>query len=131
MPPPLVSVIILNHNRTNDVLACLESLFQSDYADFQVLLIDSLSSNHFVETVAQKYPQIQVIPLATNWGYAGNNNIGIQTAMEQGAEWMLILNNDTVLDRSCLSRLIEAGESDPKIGIVGPMVYHFDEPNVI
>jgi GT2 family glycosyltransferase len=71
------------------------------------------------------------LPLSDNRGYAGGNNVGLAWALDEGADWVLVLNEDTILAEDCLARLVAAGESDPRIGIVGPMVYHFDEPEVI
>jgi GT2 family glycosyltransferase len=74
---------------------------------------------------------VQLIELDTNRGYAGNNNVGIKAALDEGADWVLVLNEDTIVAPDCLSRLIEVGRRDPSIGIVGPLVYHHDEPNII
>ena len=63
---------------------------------------------------------MEIIGLTENLGYAGNNNVGIKAAIDQGADWIFVLNEDTILADDCLERLIEIGESDPKIGIVGP-----------
>jgi len=128
---PLLYIIILNNNRREDTLACLASLSRSDYKNIKIILLDNASTDGSVETVRTAYPEVQIILLRENLGYAGNNNVGINAALEQGAEWVLILNDDTILDPSCLSLLMQVGESDSAIGIVGPMVYHFDEPNVI
>jgi GT2 family glycosyltransferase len=131
MSLPLLFVIVLNNNRKNDVLACLTSLFQNDYKNLRVILVDNVSKDDSVEAIRREFSQVQIIPLTTNFGYAGNNNIGIQAALDQGADWILILNDDTVLDPSCLSLLIETSQRDPAIGIAGPLVYHFDAPKVI
>src|SRR5215216_7786135 len=98
MPQPLLFIIVLNNNRQEDTLACLASLFQNDYKNIKVILVDNGSTQETAQATSQKYPQVQTIPLTANLGYAGNNNIGISAAMEQGAEWMLILNDDTILD---------------------------------
>jgi GT2 family glycosyltransferase len=74
---------------------------------------------------------VQIVSLEQNLGYAGNNNVGIELAMQQGADWVFVLNEDIVLDSECLAELIEVGESDSQIGILGPLVYHHDEPTVI
>jgi GT2 family glycosyltransferase len=81
--------------------------------------------------VGGAYPAVHTLPLVENRGYAGNNNAGITWALERGAEWVLVLNEDTVLAPDCVARLVEAGESDPRNGMVGPTVLHFDEPTVI
>jgi GT2 family glycosyltransferase len=69
--------------------------------------------------------------LASNLGYAGNNNVGIRRALSQGAEWVFVLNEDVLLAPDALRRLIEVAEAEPTIGIVGPTVYHHNEPRVI
>lgn len=131
MSHPLLFVIVLTNNRHDDTLACLASLHQSDYQNMQIILLENLSMTDSPEVLQHDFPNVQTIRLYENLGYAGNNNIGIQAAIEQGAEWILVLNDDTVLEPSCLSSLIEVAESEPKIGILGPLVYHFDEPQII
>ncbi|HEX9373632.1 MAG TPA: glycosyltransferase family 2 protein, partial [Roseiflexaceae bacterium] len=81
--------------------------------------------------IRSAFPAVQIIELSENRGYAGNNNVGIQAALDQGADWVFVLNEDTILDPQCLAHLCRVGESDARIGIVGPMVYHHDEPTVI
>ena len=131
MSQPLLFVIMLSNTRQEDTYACLYSLLKSDYKNFRIILLEDAILTHAIKALRKDFPQVQVIPLTENFGYAGNNNIGIQSALEQGAVWMLILNNDTILDASCLSSLVQAAERDASIGILGPMVYHFDEPDII
>jgi GT2 family glycosyltransferase len=72
-----------------------------------------------------------MILLAKNAGYAGNNNVGIQAALDEGADWILILNEDTIAAPDCIQHLVEIGEGSPRIGILGPLIFHHDEPRVI
>lgn len=131
MPEPLVIIIILNTNRRDDTLACLASLAQTTYRNHKIIVLDNRSSDGSVEAIHSSFPTVQVIELQQNLGYAGNNNVGIQAALTQGADWIFVLNEDTILAPDCLSQLIQLGTSDSRIGIVGPMVYHHDEPNII
>jgi GT2 family glycosyltransferase len=131
MSLPHVTTIILNTNRREDTLACLDSLHHSVYPENKIIVLDNHSIDGSVEAIHAKFPDVQIIALAENLGYAGNNNVGIDIAIDQGAEWVFVLNEDTILDPGCISNLIEVGESDPRIGIIGPMVYHYDEPDVI
>jgi GT2 family glycosyltransferase len=131
MHDPLVVNVILNTNRRDLTLACLESLGKSTYKNQHSIVLDNASTDGSVEAINLLYPQVEVIGLAENKGYAGNNNVGIQRAVEQGADWIFVLNEDIILAPDCLSLLIQTAESDPQIGIVGPLVYHYDEPNVI
>jgi len=131
MPEPYVVSVILNTNRRDDTLACLESLMRSSYKNHSAIVLDNHSTDGSVEAITEKFPDVEIIAIQDNLGYAGNNNVGIKIAMQKGADWVFVLNEDTVLDEACLAKLVEAVESDPQIGIAGPMVYHFDEPDCI
>jgi GT2 family glycosyltransferase len=128
---PLVVCVILNTNRRVDTLECLQSLHAGHYRNFRAIVVDCQSTDGSVDAVRDRFPGVQVIELHENLGYTGNNNIGIRAAIEQGAEWVFVLNEDTVLAPDCLTRLIAVAGSDPTIGIAGPLVYHHDEPDVI
>ena len=67
-----------------------------------------------MDAIRPRFPEVQLIRLSENLGYAGNNNIGIEVALEQGADWVFVLNNDTTLDSACLANLVKAGESNPQ-----------------
>ncbi len=127
----LVVTVILNTNRREDTLACLESLQQGTYDNHKVIVLDNASSDGSAEAIQSAFPAVQVIALDKNLGYAGNNNVGIRAALEQGADWVFVLNEDTITDSECINHLVEIAEYEPEIGIVGPLVYHFDEPGVI
>jgi GT2 family glycosyltransferase len=74
---------------------------------------------------------VHTLSLPENRGYAGNNNAGLTWALERGADWILVLNEDTVLAPDCVARLVEAGEADARAGMIGPTVFHFAEPTVL
>jgi GT2 family glycosyltransferase len=131
MPQPYIITVILNTNRREDTLACLASLERNTYRDHHIIVLDNASSDGSVPAIRSAFPAVQIIELTENLGYAGNNNVGIKAAMAQGADWVFVLNEDTILDPVCLEQLINIGESDAKTGIVGPMVYHHDEPTII
>ena len=131
MSQPRVITIILNTNRRQDTLECLSSLAQRTYENHATIVLDNNSTDGSVPAIRSAFPEVQIIELIENLGYAGNNNVGIEAAMGQGADWVFVLNEDTIVDPECLTLLIQAGESDDRIGIVGPMVYHHDEPEFI
>jgi len=131
MSQPLIYVVILNTNRREDTLTCLESLAKSAYRNLQIMVLDNQSTDGSVEAIRTAFSDVHIINLSNNLGYAGNNNVGIEEAIAQGADWILVLNEDTILDPNCISELITVGESSPRMGIVGPMVYHYDEPTTI
>jgi len=128
---PLVACVILNTNRREDTLECLRSLKAGTYANARTIVLDCQSTDGSVEAIRSAFPDVRILELERNLGYAGNNNVGIRAALDEGARWVFVLNEDTVVSPDCLARLMETGMSDPRIGIVGPVVYHHDEPDVI
>lgn len=128
---PLVVSVILNTNRRADTLECLASLTANTSARMHIIVLDNDSSDGSVDAIREAFPNVEIIALRENRGYAGNNNVGIAAAVERGADWVFVLNEDTVIGPDCVQTLVAVGEGDPSIGIVGPLVYHHDEPDVI
>jgi len=128
---PSIVTVILNTNRRDATLECLDSLNRCTCSRHQAIVLDNASTDGSVEAIREGHPQVEIVALTENRGYAGNNNVGIELALEKGADWVFVLNEDTVLDPECLQRLIEVGGGDRSIGIVGPMVYHHDDPDII
>ena len=139
MPPPFVFIIILQYNNSQDTLKCLESLKELDYPNYQVVVVDNASQEaevnnvkKFIESqppkpnllIYQNINRFDVVLLENkeNLGYAGGNNVGIEYALENGADYVFILNNDTTVGPDTLKKLVETAESDSKIGIVGPAI---------
>ena len=131
MTEPLVISIILNTNRRDDTLECLRSLAQQSYSNHRPIVLDNHSTDGSVEAIQAEFPAVEIIPIVENLGYAGNNNVGIQAALDQQADWVFVLNEDTIMAPDCLEKMVRVGSSDPQIGILGPMVYHHDEPEII
>ncbi len=128
---PHVVTIVLNNNRRDDTLACLTSLRQGIYKNQSIIVLDNASQDGSVEAIRASFPEVQLIELTENRGYAGNNNVGLRATATQQSDWIFVLNDDTIVDSDCLARMVELGESNQKIGMIGPMVYHFSEPEVI
>jgi len=131
MPLPYVIFVILNTNRRDDTMACLDSIRKNTYQNYKTLVLDNASTDGSIDAIHATFPEVEIIALQQNLGYAGNNNVGVRAAMAQEADWVFVLNEDTNLAPDCLEQLVVIGESDPHIGIVGPMVYHHDEPTII
>ena len=127
----LVVCVILNTNRREDTLACLSSLQRQDHPRLDVLVLDNACSDGSNAAIRAGFPQVELLTLSENRGYAGNNNVGIEAALERGADWVFVLNEDVILAPDAISLLLRAAEADARIGMVGPMVYHHDEPSVI
>ncbi|MFZ6028807.1 MAG: glycosyltransferase family 2 protein [Chloroflexota bacterium] len=130
-PTPSVLIIILNWNGKEDTLACLKSLGQIDYPNAGILVIDNASSDDSVAALRAAYPHIRRIENAANLGFVGGNNQGLETAVQEGYDYALLLNNDTEVAPDFLSRLVQAAHADPEIGITGPQIYYFARPEVL
>ena len=128
---PFIVSVILNTNRREDTLECLTSLLANTYDHHKAIVLDNASTDGSVQAIREQFPTVEILSLTENLGYAGNNNVGIAAALEQGAEWVFVLNEDTILASDCLERLVEAAVADPEIGVLGPLVYHHDEPGII
>ena len=123
---PKVTIIILNWNGKEDTIECLESLKHITYPNYEMLLVDNGSTDGSVECFREKYPGIEIIETGENLGFAGGNNVGIRRAMDEEADYVLLLNNDTVVDPEFLGELVKVAESNISIGIVGPKIYYYD-----
>ena len=128
---PSVYVIILNWNRKEDTIACLRSLEKVKYPDFSLVLVDNASSDGTVEQVKRDFPAVEIIVNPRNLRFAGGNNIGIECALRNGADYVLLLNNDTIVDPDFLSELVRTAESEKNIGMAGSKIYYYDDPKRI
>jgi len=124
---PKVFIIILNWNNWPDTLECLESLKNNDYPNYQVVIIDNGSTEK--PTVPDS--KVKIIYNKENLGFSGGNNIGIKYALEKGADYILLLNNDTIVAKDFLSEMIKVTEKDKKIGMIGPKIYFYGDKNRI
>ena len=128
---PSVITIVLNYNNIFDTIETLKSANQMSYTKNSLLLIENSSEKEVVETIRSQYPTLEIIENGKNMGYAGGNNVGIKRAIEKGADYIFILNNDVILERDVLGRLITAMESMPNCAACQPLVTYFDNPNTI
>jgi GT2 family glycosyltransferase len=128
---PTVMILILNWNRKEDTLACLDSVRKINYPALKVCVIDNDSTDGSSEAIQVNYPEYEQLQLDQNHGYAVGNNYGAAYALEQGVDYIYILNNDTVVDPECIRILVSTAESSEKIGAVGPIMYYYTEKNRI
>ncbi len=119
-------ISILNWNGLNNTLLCLRSLDQSEFRDFDVLVIDNGSKDDPSKQIATLHPDVCVVRNATNNGFASGHNQGIEHAGKNGYEFVWILNNDTVLKPNVLGELVAALDADPGVGMVTPIIVNDD-----
>lgn len=133
MSAPRVSIVVLNWNGADDTLACLDSLATLTYPNFDVVVVDNGSNDNSVENLrayTSAYP-LTLLETNRNLGYAGGNNFGVRHTLEKGAEYVLILNNDTTVAPDLLEQLVDAALSTPSAGVFSARVMYFDEPEKV
>jgi len=133
MTAPPVALIVLTWNQRDLTLDCLASLAGLDYpADrLEVVVVDNGSVDGTAEAVEERYPRVAVLRNGQNLGFAEGNNVGIRYALEGTAEYIMLLNNDTVVDPHMLQELLAVLDAQPDVGIVGPKMLYFDPSDVI
>ena len=121
-----VFIILLNWNNWNETRECLASLRKVTYDNFEVIVVDNGSEEEErekIRSVHTTYSIQHTIYSDTNLGFAGGNNVGIRYALERGADYIMLLNNDAIAAPDFLTELVEAAESDPSYGILGSKIY--------
>jgi GT2 family glycosyltransferase len=122
--PPLTTVVIPNWNGAAHLPACLESLHRQTYPHVEVIVADNGSIDGSLELLARDYPEVCVLALGQNRGFAGACNAGMQAA--QG-EFITLLNNDTETDPHWLGEVVAAFRRHPEAGIVASKMLLFDQ----
>jgi GT2 family glycosyltransferase len=128
---PKVHIVVLNWNGYEVTRECLASLSAIDYPNREIVLVDNGSADGSPDRLAAEFPAITLIRNQQNLGFTGGNNVGIRRALEENTDYVLLLNNDTVVARNFLRELIRAGEADKRIGVLNPKILYFDPPDRI
>lgn len=168
MNHPHVSIIILNWNGWKDTIECLESVYQIEYPNFDVIVVDNNSVDDSLDQIRAyssgelkvdsdffgykaenkplhiteymegetpsniKNPDLIIIKNKQNYGFPGGNNVGIKFAQKHlGTDYLLLLNNDTIVHPDFLNELVQEGDSNEIAGILGPKIYYYDKPDFI
>ena len=125
----LVCIVTVNWNQAVDTLECLESLKKLTYPNLLTIVVDNGSEDGSLDLIAEQYPEVDLVRNPTNLGFGGGYNRGMQRALERGADYVFIVNNDTLIDPECITRLME--HAAPEVGILSPLIYYTQEPKRI
>ena len=129
--PPLVAIVILNWNGWEDTINCLSSLRISKYQNFRIIIVDNGSTDDSVDHLHAAHADITIIETGVNLGFAGGCNVGIRYAFEIMADYIWLLNNDTVVEQQSLSALVTTAVNNRRVGAVGSVLYEMEQPTVI
>jgi hypothetical protein len=128
---PRVVAIVVNWNGRDIIGPCLETLLASDLPGLEVMVVDNDSTDGSVESIRERFPTVRILETGRNAGYAGGVNEGVRVALEGGADYMFVLNNDTEVAPDCVSRLVSAASARPDAAFLGPLIYYHDRPDVV
>jgi GT2 family glycosyltransferase len=122
-------IIILNWNGLKDTMDCVESCRELLFPEFKIVVVDNGSTDGSETILRAELKDVTVVQTGANLGFAGGNNVGIRYALGEGAEYIWLLNNDTVVDSDALSALIDVAASDDSIGVLGSKTFFYDNPD--
>lgn len=130
---PSVFLIILTWNQCEMTLRCLASATQLVYPKdrLKMVVVDNGSTDATVSAIGQAYPDVKILPNASNLGYAGGNNVGIRYALSRSADYIGLLNNDVIVKPDMLMRLVDAAQASETTGVVTPLVAEMDAPDTV
>jgi GT2 family glycosyltransferase len=124
----LVYIVVLNWNGKEDTLECLQSISFIYFPGLQVVVVDNGSDDGSTIAIRENFPTVTILETGENLGYAGGNNVGIQYALENDADYVLVLNNDTVVDPQVVRAFVDAALSLPEGGIFCGKIYFYSDP---
>jgi hypothetical protein len=127
MAAPRIHVVMLNWNQEADTRECLESLRKCTGPAMRIVLVDNGSRDGSPDRLAPDFPEVTLLRQPRNLGFAEGNNVGIRHALADGAQLLLLLNNDTLVDPGFVAPLVEALARRPDAGIAGSKIYCYPE----
>lgn len=131
---PLLYVIVINWNGREHLKECFETLLASTYKNLRFVLLDNGSSDDsvdFVQTTFAADERVEILECGENLGWSGGNNVGMQHAMDKGADYVLLLNNDTTIDSHALEHMVAMCEANESIGALSAKLLLYDSPEIL
>lgn len=122
-----IATILVNYNGLSDTIECIKSIQKSKFA-CHIIIVDNASEGSDVKILCSDYPNITVIACSTNGGFSYGNNIGIKWAIEHNFDFVLLLNNDTVVDEDMILRLLEYADDTT---ITVPSMFYHSKPDML
>lgn len=120
---PTVAITILNWNNYEDTSKCLGSLEELKYSEYGIIVVDNGSIDGSTRRLKEEYPNVNIIKNDRNLGFAGGMNVGIEKALENGYDYVLLLNNDvTFPDKEALGKMVNKMEKNEDVGVLSPLV---------
>ncbi len=127
----MVYIVVLNYQMRDQVINCVRSLRKISYPNYRIVVVDNGSGDDIVEAVKRQFPSVIVMQTGANLGYTGGNNAGIRYALDNDADYVLVVNPDTeVVNPRFVDEMVTQMETHPLIGIAGPRVFLHEKGRV-
>jgi len=123
---PKVGIVLLNWNGYEDTANCLRSLADIRYENWFSVIVDNASSDGSGQRLAEEFPDSTVLFNEENRGFSGGCNVGIDHCLEEGADYVLLLNNDIEVTPGFLRPLVQVAEDHERVASVGGIIYEGD-----
>jgi len=127
---PKVVIVVLLYNGLKWIDICLKTIFETDYPNFEVIIVDNKSSDDGCAYIERNFKEAKIVRNKKNYGTAGGNNIGIRYALGKGADYVALLNQDLKVEKDWLRRLVSVAEENKDVGILSPLQYDYDGLNI-
>jgi GT2 family glycosyltransferase len=128
---PGVCCVIVNWNGWRDTLDCLASLREQDYRNLQIIVVDNGSTDDSVERIRSAFPEVTLIETGQNLGFPSGCNVGLRAGLTGDAEFLWLLNNDTVCPPDTLRKLVRRAVANPDAGLVGTVLLYAHDPTKV
>ena len=125
---PSVVCVVLNYNGWQDTIACVRSLLAQDYPALHILIVDNASPNDSVTHLRAALPGVELLIAAANDGFAAGCNLGTRLALARNADFVWLLNNDTIAPPDTLTKLVATAQQNPRVGITGTVLRYMHAP---
>lgn len=126
-----VAAVVLNWNRRERLITCVESLRAMDYPPEKIIVVDNASTDGSAEAVRSLFPDASLIVNDRNYGAIGGKNIGLKAALGMDVEYIYMVDNDILVGPASLAELVSIAEADPRAGLVGTKMYDNEKKDVL
>lgn len=126
-----VGIVLVNYNGAHDTIDCVNSIKESSYINYKVYVVDNGSNNADKQLLEKIKKDVNLIESNKNLGFSGGNNYGISFAIEDECDYILLLNNDTIIEKNMLNHMINTIQKHSDVGVLGCRIHYFNDKNSV
>lgn len=126
-----LAIVLVNWNSFELTRDTLHSVAATSYKNYDCIVVDNGSSDDSASQLAQYFPSLIILKSGENKGFTGGNNLGMQYALDNAYEYIMLLNNDVFVEPHCLEPLLDAMDANKQLGAVQPLIYFAHDRNII